>query len=64
MEKLVYKSGLTTIYECDNLYKIENADGYYMFTDRDERILEALKKSDGRKKIVILQPGYILLIYQ
>lgn len=52
MEKLVYKSGLTTIYECDNLYKIENADGYYMFTDRDERILEALKNlMEGRRSL-------------
>ena len=52
MEEIVYKSGLTTIYECDSFYKIENADGYFMFTDCDERILEALKNLTNVARIL------------
>lgn len=56
MEEIVYKSGLTTIYGCDSLYKIENADGYFMFTDCDERILEALKNLMEGKRSLYYSP--------
>lgn len=52
MEEIIYKSGQTSVYECEHNYRIVNEDGYFAFIDKDDRILGALNRlMEGRRSL-------------